>query len=392
MDNKSDIQLSDIFEAYFHCRKNKRSTEAAMAFEINYEENCFDLWREIVDRRYIPGQSIAFVIKKPIKREIFAANFRDRIVHHYIAMRLGPLFEKEFIDETTNCRKDKGTTCGINQLHDSIYRVSDNYTTDCWILKLDIKSFFMCINKTLLWNGLNEFITTHYHGSDIHTLLYLTEVTLMNDPSKNCRRRSPRREWYDIPKHKSLFTVSDGFGLAPGNLPSQIEANFYMNSFDHWMKSRFTEYGRYVDDFYVVNADKSILTAAIPEIRDYLLTLGLILHPDKIYLQHFTKGVKFIGSVLKNGRKYVANRTVGNFYSAINRFNRLAGQEGFVETHAEIFANCMNSYLGFLRQYASYAIRRKAVNRIGKQWWKVMFVSGHFEKITIKQKYRIKLG
>lgn len=388
MDKVYDIPFSDILEAYFHCRKNKRRSDAALAFEVNYEENCYDLWQEISERRYVPGESIAFIINKPVKREIFAANFRDRIVHHYIGMRLEPLFEEEFIDETTNCRKNKGTSCGINQLYDSIRRVSDNYTSDCWILKLDIKSFFMNIDKRLLWKRLELFIKERYKGLDMEVLLYLTEVTLMNNPARRCRFRSPKNAWGDIPKHKSLFYSEEGFGLAPGNLTSQIEANFYLNPFDHWMKGRFPEYGRYVDDFYVVSSDRNALAKAKSDIRDFLSGIGLTLHPDKIYLQHYSKGVKYIGAVLKGNRKYVSNRTVGNFYSAIHRYNKLAEKEEYAEVHANDFACCMNSYLGFLRQYSSYGIRRKAANRISKQWWKVMYISGHFEKITIKRKLK----
>lgn len=383
-----DIQLSDIIESYFRCRRNKRNTNAALIFEVNYEENCFDLWREVVERCYSPGQSIAFIINKPVKREIFAANFRDRIIHHYIGMRLEPLFEQEFIEETTNCRKGKGTSCGISQLHDRIREVSQNYTSDCWVLKLDIKSFFMCINKSLLWKRLETFIKEYYKGEDIETLVYLTRVSLINDPSVNCKFRSHRSEWNGIPACKSLFTVPKGFGLAPGNLISQIEANFYLNPFDHWMKERFINYGRYVDDFYVVSSNKQLLVEAKSEIKAYLLRIGLEMHPNKIYLQHYTKGVKYIGAVLKGNLKYVSNRTVGNFYSAIHRFNLLAEQEGYVETHAEKFACCINSYLGFLRQYSSYSIRRRALSRINKKWWKIAYIGGHFEKINIKNKFK----
>lgn len=389
MDNANDILLADILEAYFLFRKGKRNTDAALAFEVNYESNCFELWREIVERRYSPGTNSAFIINKPVKREIFAATFRDRICHCYIGMRLTPLFEGLFIDETTSCRKGKGTACGISQLYESIRKVSNGYTSDCWVLKLDIKSFFMCINKELLWKRLKAFIQKYYMGSDMETLLYLTEVTLMNDPTRNCRLRSPRSAWENIPRHKSLFSVAKGFALAPGNLTSQIEANFYLDPFDHWMKERFSEYGRYVDDFYIVSASRKELVNAIPEIRNYLRTIGLTLHPDKIHLQHYTKGVRYIGAVLKKDRKYVSNRTVGNLYSAIHRFNKLAETEGYAETHANHFACSINSYLGFLRQYSSYAIRRKAVGRIGKQWWKVIYVSGHFDKLTVKRIYKL---
>jgi RNA-directed DNA polymerase len=52
-------------------------------------------------------------------------------------------------------------------------------------------------------------------------------------------------------------------------------------------------------------------------------TLKLTLHPNKIYLQHYSKGVQFLGAVIKPHRIYIANRTKGNFYSAIEKQNAL---------------------------------------------------------------------
>lgn len=382
-----DIELSDVMEAYFSCRKNKRRCSAAVSFEVNYEQNCIDLCESIINRTYLPEPSIVFVVNKPVKREIFAASFRDRIVHHYISIRLMPLFESEFIEETTNCRKGKGTSYGIRLMKESIRRVSNNYTSDCWVLKLDIKSFFMCIDKVLLLERLRTFIFDRYKGTDIETLLYLVEVTLKNNPVNDCRYRSPMSAWKDIPKNKSLFHQAEETGMAPGNLTSQIEANFLLNEFDHCLKTMFQEYGRYVDDFYIVSNDKKELIRAIPFIREQLSNIGLTLHPDKIFLQHYTKGVKYIGAVLKKDRAYVSNRTVGNFYSAIHRFNQLGEKEGYIEANACHFASSINSYLGFCKQYMTYHIRRNAIKRISKKWWKVFYVSGHFEKIVVKKKY-----
>ena len=52
------IELEDIFSAYYECRKNKRRTINALAFEADFEENLIRLWRDINDRSYMPGRSI----------------------------------------------------------------------------------------------------------------------------------------------------------------------------------------------------------------------------------------------------------------------------------------------------------------------------------------------
>lgn len=110
------IPLEDVFEAYFECRKKKRNTCNALAFESDYERRCVELWREINAGTYRPSRSIAFIINKPVKREIFAADFRDRVVHHLIARRLVPLLEEKFINDSYSTRKGKGTLYGIEHV------------------------------------------------------------------------------------------------------------------------------------------------------------------------------------------------------------------------------------------------------------------------------------
>jgi RNA-directed DNA polymerase len=84
----------ELFQAYFVCRKNKRNTINALAFEKHFERNVFLLEEEIKSGKYTPGRSIAFIVNKPVKREIFAADFRDRVVHHWLIAKLNPFFDK----------------------------------------------------------------------------------------------------------------------------------------------------------------------------------------------------------------------------------------------------------------------------------------------------------
>lgn len=96
-----------MLEAYFDCRHSKRTSASSIVYEMNYEEKLICLRDRINDRTYRPGKSICFVVTRPRYREVFAAAFEDRIVHHYIAIRLNPLFEKIFSPRTFNCRKGK---------------------------------------------------------------------------------------------------------------------------------------------------------------------------------------------------------------------------------------------------------------------------------------------
>lgn len=102
------VTVANMLEAYFDCRRSKRRTASAIVYEMDYESRIINLCGQINARTYQPGKSICFVVTRPRYREVFAASFEDRIVHHYIALRLEPLFEKIFSPRTFNCRKGKG--------------------------------------------------------------------------------------------------------------------------------------------------------------------------------------------------------------------------------------------------------------------------------------------
>lgn len=356
---KPAIELSELFEAYIDCRSNKRNTANALAFEVDYETRLLTLCAEINNGTYQPGKSIAFIVNQPVKREIFAADFRDRVVHHLIINKLNPLFEKSFIYDSFACRKGKGTHFGIRRADRFIRQCSHNYTQDCYVLKLDIKGFYMHIDKTILFSKLQSFIRQKYLHFDQELLLELCRKIIFNDPTHNCVVKSKHRQWEGLPPDKSLFHSALECGLPIGNLTSQVFANFYMNAFDHFIKHDcgIRYYGRYVDDFILVHQDKAYLKALIPIIKATLQEqLKLTLHPKKIYLQHYSKGVQFLGTVIKPHRIYITNRTKGKFYNAIQKQNALVTEHKPNMGQQARFLSCMNSYLGLFKHYKTYKL------------------------------------
>ena len=152
------IPLADIFAAYFTCRRNKRNTANALAFELDFEANLIQLHHDINCRKYEVGRSIAFIIHYPVKREIFAADFKDRVIHHLIIGKINHLFEKQFIYDNYSCRTGKGALFGIHRVERFIRKCSHNYTRDAYILKMDIQSFFRKIKKNILYKRLHKLM------------------------------------------------------------------------------------------------------------------------------------------------------------------------------------------------------------------------------------------
>jgi len=384
------LALAELFAAYFECRRNKRNTSNALAFEVDYENNLLKLCAEINDGSYQPGKSIAFIVNKPVKREVFAADFRDRVVHHLLVSKLNPLFEKAFIYDSYACRVGKGTHLGVRRVDRFIRQCSHNYTTDCYVLKLDIKGFFMHIDKNILFAGLNGFIGQKYGGADKALLLELCEKIIFYDPTQQCIIKSKRSAWQGLPPDKSLFNSAPQCGLPIGNLTSQVFANFYMNRFDHFIKHDLAVryYGRYVDDFVLVHPDKGHLKALIPILKNALQTqLKLTLHPNKIYLQHYSKGVQFLGALIKPQRIYIANRTKGNFYAAIEKQNALVKTTPPNDQQQAAFLSSMNAYLGIMKHYNTHRLRKRMLfKKLSGWWWNRVYLSGGVAKFVRKEK------
>lgn len=78
--NNVDFSFTELVQAYFDCRKNKRNTKSALEFEQDLERNLNALYDELLSGIYQPGTSICFVITRPKAREVWAADFRDRII------------------------------------------------------------------------------------------------------------------------------------------------------------------------------------------------------------------------------------------------------------------------------------------------------------------------
>lgn len=386
--NKIDIE--ELFQAYYDCRSNKRNTANAIAFEMNYESKLLQLCEEINNGTYTLGRSIAFVVEKPVKREIFAADFRDRVVHHLLINKLNPLFEKQFIYDSYSCRVNKGTHFGINRITRFIRQCSQNYQLPCYILKLDIEGFFMHIDKNVLFDRLQLFINEKYTQPDKELIIELCKKVIDNDPTKNCYIKGKKTDWDNLPHTKSLFHSPENCGLPIGNLTSQIFANFYMDSFDHYIKHelQIKYYGRYVDDFVIVHPDKEYLKFLILQLSNFLLsTLHLNIHPRKIYLQSYEKGVQFLGTIIKPNRTYIAKRTKGNFYKTITEWNNFIKENNnkISRENLNLFLSSINSYLGMLKHYETYKLRKKMLlKNLSVYFFNYVYISGGYCKLVPK--------
>ena len=224
---KEDQLLSDLFRAYYDARRNKRNTLNQLRFEMELEQNLVELAQEIRSESYRVSPSVCFIVNKPVRREIFAADFRDRVVHHLLVNYTGEIFERNFITDCYSCRKGYGTSFGVRRLDHHIRSCTDNYRHKAYVLKMDIQGYFMSIDRELLYHKTVTMLEKGLKRKNkqglkwesvlnVERVMFLLKEIIFNDPTENCRVKGNCEDWNGMPRSKSLFYARQGCGLPIG--------------------------------------------------------------------------------------------------------------------------------------------------------------------------------
>lgn len=390
--------------AYMDCCKHKMGSSDCIMFRLNDEILILLIWL-IHTRQYKPTTSETFVVKIPKYREIFAAAFIDRIVQHWIYLRINPLFEQRFIeigDVSYNCRKGYGTLSARQKLFDDMHHFG--FESNLFVGRYDVRSFFMTMKLDIIWNKLEPFLNEKYQGNDLDVLLYLSEITIFHRPQDNCIRKGDLTLWRYVADSKSLFGKDLFEGMAIGNITTQVLANFYMSFFDEWVLEKIASFGyseperhyiRFVDDFALHSMTAKHINMIFKEALVWLWdNLGLRLHENKVYLQPQIHGVKFIGGVIMPGRKYIINCTIEAFRERLRYTEELCrsivehGKSEYKLYVLQHSVSSLNSYEGFLRHGKTYKIQKRLM-LVLIYFWKVCYTTKNLGVVKIRKDYQL---
>ena len=335
--------FQDLLQAYLDCRRAKRNTASALAFEARLESNLVELYDELLSGRYQPDRSICFVITRPKPREVWAADFRDRIVHHLLYNHISPRFHARFVAGSSACIPGRGTLYAAQRLEHSVRSITQNWSQPAHYLKCDLANFFVAINKRVLFAQLAQQVQPGWW-------LDLAQTVLFHDPRTNVEVQDDQNLLARVPAHKSLFNAPADNGLPIGNLSSQFFANVYLDSLDQYAKHQLKarHYVRYVDDFVLLHESPQQLHQWLQAIDAFLPErLGARLNPRKTVLQPIDRGIDFVGQVIKPWHRITRPRTLA---TALHRIEHMPDADTYAAG---------NSYLGLVRQ-ASHSHKERA--------------------------------
>lgn len=384
-----------LYRAYQQCRRGKREARNTQAYEARLLDRLAASRDALESFAWRPSRTLAFVTTQPKLREIHAADFSDRVVHHLLVSHLEPLFEPVFIHDSYANRKGKGTHAAVDRLQGFMRQATKSGKRPAFALQLDIANFFNSIDRRILFRLLQKRLAKAVrHGYErglARALQAHCRALLTADPALNVRRRGRSALFERVPPHKRLGANGSGIGLPIGNLTSQFFANVYLNELDqfvkHTLKARY--YVRYVDDFVLLHEDP----AQLEQWRDGIIAflderLGLRLRGDNITATHgghvggasapiatravipqprpVSAGSDFLGYVTFPFHRLVRRRVVHNFLARLDEFARR-----HVRAHAfrlppaerDVLRARIASYLGHFRHANTWNLWQTVLQR-----------------------------
>jgi retron-type reverse transcriptase len=282
---------------------------------------------------YKPEPYRQFYVYEPKRRLIAAPSFRDRVVHHAVVQVIGPLFENRFITETFACIVGRGTHAAARrtvQYARSARRAWGGY----YILKCDIARYFPSIDHDILKRIIARVV------SDKHLLRLIYTI---------------------IQSYESA--EQDGKGIPIGALTSQLFANVYLDSLDHYIKEVCREkyYIRYMDDFIILHKDKAHLHEVLGKIENFLHnTLKLNLNP-KTGIFPGKHGINFCGYRIWPSHVKPRKTTVKRAKRRLKKYARQYQVDPSILKHA---CASIQSYLGYIKHCSGYTTTKALLEKI----------------------------
>jgi RNA-directed DNA polymerase len=366
------FSFQNIYNNYTCCRKRKRNTVNALKFEENLEQNLQELYYSLNNKTYEPRRSVCFTVLKPKPREIFAADFRDRIVHHIIVCALETIFEPSFSNDSFACRKNMGTHQAVKHLQRNTRKIiGGNFGRKrAYFLQLDVSNFFMSIDKQVLFdiikNKINDF--SAWDNDFKNELFWITKKLIFHDPTINFIQKSTKEISKLVPTHKSLINIEKGKGLPIGNHTSQFFANVYLNELDQFIKKELKckYYVRYVDDFILLSESKEQLLNWFWKIKEFLEAHLLVTLKNEVKLLPISNGIDFLGYITKPWSIFVRKRVLRNFKKRLSAANKELNEtkkaifeKGSPEE--KFFRATFSSYLGHFKHSNNYRLKQQTM-------------------------------
>ncbi len=283
---RSRVAIADVAEwrnlaaAFGRAALGKRGRADVEAYRRNLDRELGALRDGLLRADYPVGRMRRFNIRDPKPRVIHAPCFPERVLHHAVIAKMGPVMDRALVHDVYACRVGKGA-------HVAVRRVQQYARRWPWYAQIDIRQYFPCIDHDVMFSLIARKFSDHDLLAMVRRILCAHE----NSP---------------------------GSGLPIGALTSQNFANLYLGGADRLvtMHPGTRGYARYMDDLIWWGEDRRAVRAVLDDVRAYL---GDVLRLDvktPVRVGRSRDGISYCGYRIFPDRLLLSRRRKARFAEA----------------------------------------------------------------------------
>lgn len=321
-------QIADpdnLRHAYYKAQKGKRHRHEVECYCRRLDENLEKLRKQLLDGSVEVGNYRIFKVFDPKEREICAAPFSQRVMHHAIMNVCHKYFDRQLIHTVCSSRKEKGIYVAINAARQAMLHYK-------YVAKLDVRKYYNTISHTVLKSQLRRIFKDHKLLNVLDSIIdsYNTEMNY-------------------------------GHGLPIGNLTSQYFANHYLSVIDHYAKEvlHVPLYVRYMDDILLMSNDRAHLVSCIQKLNEMAASqLQLTFKPPQ--LKNTTQSIPFLGYRLKRHAIFLSGRAKRRYRHRLALFDNLMKHGVWSESKYRIHVQTLTAFTehAYSKQFRSQILNK----------------------------------
>lgn len=261
------IDADNLYDALRKSRKGVSWKESVQRYDAKAMSNIADTRRKLIANENIQKGFVEFTLHERGKiRHIKSIHISERIVQKCLCDRvLVPILSNPLIHDNGASIKGKGSHFALRRLivHLRRFYRSNGFSNNGYALLVDFKKFFDSVRHDILFKLLDK----HISDQRVRALV-----------------------------RRFVVVFGDGVSLGLGSQISQIAAIFLPNAVDHLCKEklRIKNYGRYMDDLYLIHSDKAYLRYCLWEIKQVCESLGITINAKKTRIVKLKDGMDFL--------------------------------------------------------------------------------------------------
>lgn len=216
------------------------------------------------------------------KRPLGIPAVKDRIVQTALKLVIEPIFENEFVSSSYGFRPQLGCKDALRAVDNSIK------SGLVYVVDADLKSYFDTLSHDKLMTEVERYISDGQ-------ILKLIVGFLKQDIFDGLTQWTPTA------------------GTPQGGVISPLLANLYLHELDKTLMQQGYNMVRYADDFVVLCDSEAKAEEALNQIRHWVESRDLILHPEKTHIGNCMikgQGFEFLGYRFEAGKRLVRKKSL----------------------------------------------------------------------------------